>query len=86
MESILRRHDVYDGLVCREALSDEVEMRVNIFPLTRSKYSYSKKRKGVYVIFIYNSKILLRWTLDEQTGKERYASTWNETHDQKWLT
>ena len=47
---------------------------------------YSKERKGVYVIFIYNTKILLPLTFDEQTDKNRYASTGNRTHDQDWFT
>ena len=40
----------------------------------------------VYVIFIYNTKILLPLTFDEQTDKNRYASTGNRTHDQDWFT
>ena len=48
--------------------------------------SYSKERKGVYVIFIYNTKVLLPLTFDEQTDKKRYASTGNPTHDQDWFT
>ena len=38
------------------------------------------------VIFIYNTKILLPLTFDEQTDKKRYASTGNRTHDQDWFT
>ena len=44
--------------------------------------NYSKERKGLYVIFIYNTKMLLPLTFDEQTDKKRYASTGNRTHDQ----
>ena len=47
---------------------------------------YSKEPKGVYVICIYNTKILLLLTFDEQTDKKRYASTGNRTHDQDWFT
>ena len=50
------------------------------------KVNYSKERKGVYVIFIYNTKILLPLTFDEQTDKKRYASTGNRIHDQDWFT
>ena len=50
------------------------------------KNSYSKERKGVYVIFIYNTEILLPLIFDEQTDKKRYASTENRTHDQDWFT
>ena len=38
------------------------------------------------MIFIYNTKILLPLTFDEQTDKKRYASTGNRTHDQDWFT
>ena len=38
------------------------------------------------IIFIYNTKILLPSTFDEQTDKKRYASTGNRTHDQDWFT
>ena len=53
---------------------------------TINDFYYSKERKGVYVIFIYNTKILLHLTFDEQTDKKRYASTANRTHDQDWFT
>ena len=38
------------------------------------------------LIFIYNTKVLLLLTFDEQTDKKRYASTANRTHDQDWFT
>ena len=44
------------------------------------------ERKGVYVISIYNTKILLPLTFNEQTDKKRYGSTRNRTHDQNWFT
>ena len=52
----------------------------------KGKYDYSKERKGPYVIFIYNTKILLSLTFDEQTDKKRSASTENRTHDRDWFT
>ena len=77
---------MYDAFGYSEATSDQVKMMVNNSPLTAGKYDYSKERKGVYVIFIYNTKILLPLTFDEQTDKKRYASTGNRTHDQDWFT
>ena len=59
---------------------------VNSSSLTEGKHNHSKERKGVYVIFIYNTKILLRVPFDEQTDKKRYASTAKRTHDQDWFT
>ena len=59
---------------------------VNGSPVTEGKHNYSKERKEVYVIFIYNTKILLPVPFDEQTDKKRYASTGNRTHDQDWFT
>ena len=85
IESTLRRHDVYDALGYSEAISNQVKMMVNS-SLIESKYDYSKERKEVYVIFIYNTKILLSLTFDEQTDKKRYAWTRNRTHDQDWFT
>ena len=82
MESILRRHYVYDTLVYSEAISNQVEMMVNNFPLAEGKYDYSKERKEVYVIVMYNTKILVPFTLDEQTDKKTYASSGNGTHDE----
>ena len=61
-------------------------MMVNSSPFIQGKYDYSKERKGAYVIFIYNTKILLSLTFDEQTDKIRCASTENRTHDQDWFT
>ena len=52
-------------------------MMVNSSPFIQGKYDYSKERKGAYVIFIYNTKILLSLTFDEQTDKKRCASTEN---------
>ena len=52
---------------------------VNSSPLIEDKYDYSKERKGVYVIFMYNIKISLPLTFDEQTDKRRYG---HRTHDQ----
>ena len=83
---MLHRHDVYDALGYIEAISNKVKMMVNSSPLIEGKYDYSKEWKGVYVIFIYNTKILLPLTSDEQTDKKRYASTGNRTHDQDWFT
>ena len=55
--------------------------------MSRNKISdNSKERKGVYVIFVDNTKILSLLTFDEQTDKKRYASTGNRTHDQGWFT
>ena len=65
IESILRRHDVYDALGYSETISNQVKMTVNSSPLTEGKYDYLKERKGVYVIFIYNTKILLPLTFDD---------------------
>ena len=84
--NILRRHDVYDALGYSEAISNQAKLMVNSSPLIEGKYDYSKERKGVYVIFIYNTKILLPLTFDEQTDKKTYASTENRTHDQDWFT
>ena len=72
MESIFRRHDVYVTLEYSEAVSSQAKLMVNS-SLIEVKYDYSKERKGVYVIFIYNTKILLPLTFDEQTDKKRYA-------------
>ena len=73
---------MYRALGYSEAISNQVKIMVNSSPLIEGKYDYSKERKGVYVIFIYNTKILLPLTFDEQTDKKRYASTGNRTHDQ----
>ena len=59
---------------------------VNSSRFMKGKYDYSKERKGVYVIFIYNTKILLPLTFVEQTDKKRCASTENRTHDQDSFT
>ena len=37
--------------------------------------------KQTVLVFIYNTKILLPLTFDEQTDKKRHASTGNRTHD-----
>ena len=60
-------------------------MMVNSSPFFQGKYDYSKERNGVYEIFMYNTKILLPLTFDEQTDKKRFASTENRTHDQDWF-
>ena len=57
-------------------------MYVSVYLYEQGKSYYSNERKWVYVIFIYNTKILLPLTFDEQTDKKRYASTGNRTHDQ----
>ena len=77
---------MYDALGYSEAISNQVKMVVNSSSPTEGKCDYSKERKGVYAIFIYNTKILLPLTFDEQTDKKRYASTGNRTHDQDWFT
>ena len=77
---------MYDALGYSEAISNQVKMMANSSPLIEGKYDYPKERKGVYVIVIYNIKILLPFTFDEQTDKKRYASTGNRTHDQDWFT
>ena len=59
---------------------------INTAPHTEGKHDYSKERKGVYVISIWNTKILLPVPFDEQTDKKRYASTGNRIHDQEWFT
>ena len=74
-----------DALRYSEAISKQLKMILNSSPLTEGKYDYSKERKAVYVIYIYNTKILLPWTFDDQTDKKRYASTGNRTHDQDWF-
>ena len=61
-------------------------MIVNGSPLTEGKYDYSKERKGVYVIFIYNTKILLPFTFDEPTDKKRYASTRDAPVRSDWVS
>ena len=77
---------MYDTLGYSEAISNQAKLMVNSSPLIEGKYNYSKERKGVYVIFMYNTKILLPLTFDEQTDKKKYASTGNRTHDQDWFT
>ena len=77
---------MYDALGYSEAISNQAKLMVYSSPLIEGKYDYSKERKGVYVIFIYNTKILLPLTFDEQADKKRYASTGNRTHDQDWFT
>ena len=86
IESILRRQDVYDALGYSEAISNQVKMMVNSSPLIEGKYDYSKERKGVYVIFIYNTKICLPFTFCELADKKRHASTGSRIHDQDWFT
>ena len=61
---------MYDTLGYSEDISNQVKMTVNSSPLTEGKYDYSKERKGVYVIFIYNTKILLPLTFDEQQTRK----------------
>ena len=73
---------MYDALGYSEAISNQVKMMVNSSLLIEGKYDYSKERKGVYVIFMYNIKILLPLTFDEPTDKKRYASTGNRIHEQ----
>ena len=58
IKSIYRRHDVYDALGYSEAISNQAKLMVNSSPLTEGKYDYSKERKGVYVIFIYNTSFI----------------------------
>ena len=77
---------MYDALGYSEAISNQAKLMVNGSPLIEGKYDYSKERKGVCVIFIYNTKIFLPLTFDEQTDKKRYASTGNRTHDEDWFT
>ena len=77
---------MYDALGYSEAISNQAKLMVNSSPLIEGKYDYSKERKGVYVIFMYNIKISLPLTFDEQTDKKRYASTGHRTHDQDWFT
>ena len=62
-----------------------MKMMVKYSPLTKGKYHYSKERKGVYVIIIYNIKILLPLAFDEQAEMKRYASTGYRTHDEESL-
>ena len=77
---------MYDTLGYSEAIPNQAKLMVNSSSLIEGKYDYSKERKGVYVIFIYNTKILLPLTFDEQAEKKRYASTGNRTYDQDWFT
>ena len=86
IESIWHRYDVYEAHGYSEGISNQVKMMVNSSPFIQGKYDYLKERKGAYVIFIYNTKILLSLTFDEQTDKKRCASTENRTHDQDWFT
>ena len=53
---------------------------------SEKKNDYSMERKGVYVISIYNTKILLPLPSDEPADKKRYGSTRNRTHGQNWFT
>ena len=66
---------MYDALGYSEAISNQAKLMVNSSPLIEGKYNYSKERKGVFVIFIYNTKILLPLTFDEQTEKK------NDVHE-----
>ena len=77
---------MYDALGYSEAISNQAELMVNSSALIESKYDYSKERKGVYLIFIYNTKILLPLTFDGKTDKKGYASTANRTHGEDWFT
>ena len=56
---------MYDALGYSEAISYQVKMMVKNSLLIKGKYDYSKERKGVYVIFIYNTKMLLPLTFDD---------------------
>ena len=69
IESILRRHGVYNALGYSEAIFSEAKLMVNT-SLLEGKYNYSKERIGVCVIFIYNTKILIPPTFDEQTDRK----------------
>ena len=73
IESILRRHAVYDTFRYSDTIPNELKMMVSSSPLTKGKHDYWKERKGVYVILIYNTEILLPLTFDEQIEKKRYA-------------
>ena len=46
---------MYEALGYSEVISNQVKMMVNSSPFIQGKYDYSKERKGVYVIFIYNT-------------------------------
>ena len=54
--------------------------------LLTGKKTKDDRLKKLKIIFMYNTKILLPLTSDEQTDKKRYASTGNQTHDQDWFT
>ena len=82
IESVLRGHNVYDALGYSKAVSNQAKVMIHSSPFTEGKYEYSPERKGVYVICLYNSKILLPVTINKQREKKRYASTGNRTHDQ----
>ena len=56
---------MYDALGYSEAISNQAKLMVNSSPLMEGKYDYSKERKGVHIIFIYNTKILLPLTFDD---------------------
>ena len=58
---------MYDVLGDSEAIANQAKLMVNSSPVIEGKYDYSKKRKGLDVIFIYNTKILLSLTFDEHT-------------------
>ena len=83
---IFNSSKVFDiGTACTKHL-DIAKMMVKISRFIQGKYDYSKEGKGVYVILIYNTKILLPLTFDKETDKKRCASTENRTHDQDLFT
>ena len=86
METILHPHDVYDALRFSEVTTTEVNMMIHSSPVTEGKYDYSKERKGVYLIFIEHTRILLPSTFHEATDNARYASTLRRTRDHDCFT
>ena len=56
---------MYNALGYSEAISNQAKLMVNSSPLIEGKYDYSKERKGVYVIFMCNTRILFPLTFHD---------------------
>ena len=86
METILHPHDVYDALGFSEVTTTEVNMMIHSSSVTEGKCGYSNEQKGVYLIFIENTRILLPSTFNERTDKKRHVCTGNQAHEQDGFT
>ena len=64
---------MHDSLRYTEAISNQAKLTANSSPHIEGKYDYSQELKGVYAILIYNTKISLPLTFDEQTNRKSYA-------------